>query len=284
MGTRGDAPRGCGAPRWGAFGTPPQPARTLETQENTRYSASRRTGVPMRKCAKQKANAGIAVAYLRVSTDRQDLSPEAQRAAIEAWGAARTVQIARWFTDRDVSGAAPASQRPALLEAIAAVRELRAGVLVVARRDRLARDVVIARTIARIVERSGASVRSADGVGDGAGPEAALLTGVVDLFAEYERELIAARTKAALAQRRARGQSTGTAPYGFTTPPRSKRLVPEPHEQYVLSQIRALGSRGIGVCAIAAALNRAGFRCRSGAPWCHRTVRNVLSRYGATSQ
>ncbi|MCH9681437.1 MAG: recombinase family protein [Deltaproteobacteria bacterium] len=53
--------------------------------------------------------------------------------------------------------------RPALLAAPDNLR--RGSTLVVAKRDRLARDVVIVATIERAAERVGATVTSADGVG-----------------------------------------------------------------------------------------------------------------------
>ena len=38
---------------------------------------------------------------------------------------------------------------------------------------------------------------------------------MVDAFAEYERAIIRARTRAALAVKRGRGERTGEVPYGF---------------------------------------------------------------------
>ena len=87
--------------------------------------------------------------------------------------------------------------RPGLAAALTALRSVGAGVLAVARRDRLARDVALAAAIDRAVEHAGAKVRSADGAGDGDGPADRLLRGMLDLTAEYERALIRTRTRAA---------------------------------------------------------------------------------------
>src|SRR5438093_5278865 len=92
-------------------------------------------------------NPRLAVAYLRCSTSEQHLSPEAQRAQIEAWAAREGVRVAAWHVDADESGAAAIEDRPALCAALAALRELGAGRLAVAKRDRGARDVVIAATV-----------------------------------------------------------------------------------------------------------------------------------------
>ena len=49
----------------------------------------------------------VAVAYLRASKDEQRLSPEAQRAAVEAWAAREGVQVAAYFIDQGVGQGAP---------------------------------------------------------------------------------------------------------------------------------------------------------------------------------
>ena len=97
----------------------------------------------------------VAVAYLRVSTDEQHLGPEAQRAQIVAWAAREGVTVVGWHTDSDVSGAAGIEARPGLVAALGSLRPMGAGVLVVAKRDRLARDVYVALGIERAAESMG---------------------------------------------------------------------------------------------------------------------------------
>jgi DNA invertase Pin-like site-specific DNA recombinase len=139
------------------------------------------------------------IGYIRVSTDEQVLGPEVQRAALKRWCGARGGRLLRVFIDQGASGGESPQERPGLLAALAAVRNLGAGVLLVAKRDRLARDTVLAATIERAVECDGAAVRSADGLGEGDAPEAVLMRRIADAFAEYERLVIRARTRAALA-------------------------------------------------------------------------------------
>jgi DNA invertase Pin-like site-specific DNA recombinase len=157
----------------------------------------------------------VAVGYVRVSTDEQSLGPEAQRAAIEKWAQSRGVRVAVVFEDLGVSGGTPAEKRPGLLGALAALRENNAGLLVAAKRDRIARDTVIAAMAEQAAARSGAMLTTADGSSDGAGPEGQLMRGIVDVFAAYERGVIRSRTRAALAVKRGRGERIGGIPYGF---------------------------------------------------------------------
>jgi hypothetical protein len=53
-------------------------------------------------------------------------------------------------------------------------------------------------------EELGCEVRSPDGSSDASGPEGGMMRGIVDVFAQYEREVIRARTRAALAVKKTR--------------------------------------------------------------------------------
>lgn len=149
-----------------------------------------------------------AIAYLRVSTDRQTesgLGLEAQQAAITAAAARLGTAIAQSFTDAGVSGGAALDDRPGLMAAVQALR--RGDVLVCAKRDRLGRDVLNVAMLERLVQRKGARIVSAAGEGtDGTAPADVLMRQMLDAFAQFERALIATRTKAALAAKRRRGE------------------------------------------------------------------------------
>lgn len=221
------------------------------------------------------ADSTRAVAYLRVSTDEQHLGPDAQRAAIEAWAAREGVVVVAWHTDAGVSGAAPIPERPALLAALASLRETGAGVFVVSRRDRLARDVMAAAMVERLCVDAGARIVSAAGEGtDSDDPTAVLLRRMVDAFAEYERAVIAARTKAALSVKRARGEAVSHAPYGYRAV--DGRLEPDAAEQGVIALVREARGRGLSVRAIAAELERAGVVSRKGRPLASSAVGELI--------
>src|SRR5262249_32110085 len=123
----------------------------------------------MSKCT-AVANSTLAVAYLRASKHEQRLSPDAQRAAIESWAARERVRVAAWCIDHGMRGIRPLEQRPALCAALNAVRQHKASVIVVAKRDRIARDVVLAASVERAVTLAGAPVVSASGEGNGDSP------------------------------------------------------------------------------------------------------------------
>src|SRR4051794_8471208 len=80
------------------------------------------------------------IAYVRVSTERQaeKYGPAAQRAAIRAWTKETGARIARFVEDA-VSGAL--SEREGLGEVLAEIKAGRVAGVVVARLDRLSRDM-----------------------------------------------------------------------------------------------------------------------------------------------
>lgn len=229
---------------------------------------------------KRTGNPKLAIAYLRVSTDEQRLGPEAQRSAIEVWAAREGVEVVAWHVDAGVSGATAIEARPALCSALAALREHGAGVLVVAKRDRVARDVVIAATIERSAEKAGARLVSADGTANGDTPADAFMRTILDAAAAYERGLIRARTKAALAAKRAKGERTGEAPYGFRVAADGVRLEEDPAEQGVIGVVAELRAAGVSQRAIVRELASRGVVSRGGRPLGLSQVQRIIARAG----
>ena len=222
----------------------------------------------------------LAHAYLRVSTDEQALGLDAQRASIEAWAARAGATVASWHIDDGVSGAAPLEECPGLLAALDSLE--RGSVLAVARRDRIARDVLKHAVVVRMVERAKARIASADGVANGDGPEDSLMSSLLAAFAAYERALIRRRTKAALAVKRARGERVSRhAPYGFRIAADGVRLEPEPVEQAALSTMRQMRRDGASCRAVAVALTECGVRNRAGREFDAWGVARILKRAGA---
>lgn len=217
---------------------------------------------------KRQTNPLLAVAYLRVSTDEQSLGSDAQLAAIHRWCKLNGITIAAVHEDSGVSGGLALEHRHGLLAAIEGLSQLGAGVLVLAKRDRLARDPVVAAMAERLAERCGARVASAAGEGTEGGddPAAVLMRRMVDVFAEYERLVIKARTKAALGVKRARGELTGSAPFGWQRAADGVHLDANPREQAVIARARALRAGGLSMRAVAAGLAVEGREGRTGRP------------------
>ena len=214
-----------------------------------------------------------AVAYLRVSTDQQDLGMDAQRTQITDWAARGGVEVLAWHEDR-VSGGADLEDRPGLADALGALARSDAALFVVAKRDRLARDTTNAGLFVRTVERCGATVASADGVGAGTDPAAKMIVGMLDVIAEFERKQIGGRTKAALAEKRRRGERWNRdAPYGWRCV--GKLLEIDDTEQRAVSLARRLRDEGRTLREVGHELARKGYVPRSGGKWRPQTVSNM---------
>jgi len=218
-----------------------------------------------------------AVGYIRVSTEDQSVSVEAQRARLESWCAARHLVLVAVHADIGVSGGTALDKRLGLMAALDALTPGMA--LVAVKRDRLARDTMHAAMIERLAERAGAYVLTCDGAGEGDSPEAQMLRGIMDVFAQYERAVIRARTKAALAHKRANGERTSLhAPYGFQIAVDGKTLVRDEAEQALLDAIREARQRGLSQRAVVAELTRQGFTTRKGTALSLMQVQRIMSQ------
>lgn len=212
------------------------------------------------------------VAYYRVSTDRQrasGLGLDAQREAVARYIAAAGELVAA-FTETE-SGRSH-TNRPQLQAALGECRKRRA-VLLIARLDRLARNVAF---IANLME-SGVDFVAVDM------PTANRLTiHILAAVAEHEREMISQRTIAALAAAKARGTKLGNpriAEARSLALAAQARLRPAPE---VLSLISGWSAQGKGLRDIARELNRQNIRTPRGAEWYASTVRAQLARASMT--
>ncbi len=231
----------------------------------------------MPRRARKTPDSKKVIGYIRVSTEEQNLGPEAQEKVLEDWCKANGSVLCEVFYDSGVSEGAELDKRPALLKAIDALKEHNAGILLVAKRDRLARETMFAAMIERLVERSGARVRSADGVGNGDGPEDQLLRTIIDAFATYERQIIKGRTKAALAVKKTRRERVGQIPYGWKLSQDGVHVEPEPEEQEVIRIAGGLRAKGLTFQAIGKALAEQGMFPRGGKrKWHPQTISNIL--------
>lgn len=226
------------------------------------------------------------VAYLRVSTDRQaehGFGLDVQEATIKAWAKANGHRIVSWYRDEGISGSNGLDTRIGLLDAFEALKANTAGGLVVARLDRLARDLILQEQLLAELHRIGAELFSTSTgeagflANDPDDPSRALIRQVLGAVAQYERSMIRLRTAAG---RRRKGEQGG---YAYGRPPFGSRveggeLVDDPAEQETLSRMRELRAAGSSYRAIAETLNAEGRRAKQGDVWHNAQVRAILVR------
>lgn len=208
-----------------------------------------------------------AIIYTRVSTEQQSQSGAGLDAQIDACRSYALQQgwiIAGEYQDAGVSGTAELDKRTGLMDAIGALDK--GDVLLVAKRDRIGRDVVLVKMIERMVAKRKASIHSLNGAND-ATPEAMFMNGILDLSSAYEVALIRARTKAALGAKKARNERMGKIPFGFEADSDGVHVVPCEKEQFILRKIAELRNDKYSLQRIANALNSQSLFNRQGNPW-----------------
>jgi site-specific DNA recombinase len=95
---------------------------------------------------------------------------------------------------------------------------------------------------------------------------------------EFERDLIAERTTAAMAHLREQNHFLRQVPYGYELNADGKTLVPAGGERQIIQRMLQLRKQGLPLRAIASRLDDEGFQAKSGRPWSHTSVASVLRR------
>lgn len=212
------------------------------------------------------------IGYLRVSTGEQadsGLGLDAQRACIQAEADRRGWTIVRWIEDAGVSG--KSLKRPGIQEALrlleAPRRTREVDTLVVAKLDRLSRSVA---DFAAIVGRSRQQhwrLVVIDQDFDASTTNGKMFANMLAVLAEWERDLIGDRTRAAMAAKKATGATFG-----------NPKVIPPD----VVERIVAAHRAGQSLRQIAADLQAAGIpTARGGRAWHASTIKAVLGSQAA---
>jgi DNA invertase Pin-like site-specific DNA recombinase len=213
-----------------------------------------------------------AITYTRVSTasqGRSGLGLEAQQAALVRFAEAEGYHLAETFSEVETGkGSDALDRRPQLSAALTAARKLKAPIIV-AKLDRLSRDVhfisgLMSHKTPFIVAELGAD----------ADP---FMLHLYAALAEKERRLISQRTKDALAAKKAQGVKLG----GLNAKGVQNREEARSRAEALRPVLAELSGRSAR--AIAAELNARGVATPSGARWHTETVLRVQRRLEAAS-
>jgi DNA invertase Pin-like site-specific DNA recombinase len=153
----------------------------------------------------------------------------------------------------------------------------RGDILLVYRMDRLARNVYLGELLANEASKKRIELRAVEGssvVGADETPEDRLIRQVLQAMAEYERRVIAARTKAAMLRHQRNGRRMGSVPpFGWKTDPDDpKRLVIDEDEQLAMTRVHELRKQGLSLNQIAREMEEGSHATRS------RRSRQLVSR------
>jgi DNA invertase Pin-like site-specific DNA recombinase len=207
-----------------------------------------------------------AIAYIRVSSQQQGksgLGLEAQSSTIARFAAAEGFDVIETFTEVETGkGADALDKRPQLKAALAAAKQAGCPVIV-AKLDRLSRDVhfisgLMAQRVAFIVCALGQNVDP-------------FMLHIYAALAEKERAMISERTKAALAAAKERGTKLGS--------PSSPALLRDRSDAFA-ENLRGIVEPILGCSSreIAAFLNERGIKTATGGAWHSATVLRLIER------
>lgn len=218
------------------------------------------------------------VSYVRVSTQRQGesgLGLDAQRAAVHAYAASQHASIVAEFVEVETGkGADALAKRPQLKAALDVCKKTGA-CLLIAKLDRLARNVAF---IAGLIE-SGVDFVAADM------PQAnKVMLQMHAVMSEWERDQISARTKAALAAAKARGVKLGTAGASNLRPNiESRRTAADEFARKLQGILVGFSARGLSQRQQVAELNSIGVKTANGGEWSLIQLQRVIGRLAAAA-
>lgn len=211
------------------------------------------------------------IQYHRVSTEEQaesGLGLAAQRRAttgyLEAF-AFKGWESVGVLEDEGISTRLPLDKRPAMAETMALIRAGEADGLIAMKMDRISRSVV--EWEALMAESNNPKTGGFTLVAMDVGVDTSTATGkmaarLIAVIAEWERDIISERTRAALAERAAQGVKLG----------RPRRIPGS-----IRDRVWELRSGELSYRAIAQRLTDDGVPTISGNPWSHSTVASLLS-------
>jgi DNA invertase Pin-like site-specific DNA recombinase len=212
------------------------------------------------------------VTYKRVSTEEQNksgLGIEAQERDLQIFlsnYATADDRVVAAYTE-SVSGAK--ADRPELNKALALCRETGA-TLLVSKLDRLSRSVAY---IASLMEDKKLSFKVCQM------PNAdKFQLHIYAALAEQEREFISKRTKAALAEAKARGTVLGGLREGTNKRNQSMRQRASTFAETLRPTLEAFTEQKLTIRSMAEALNRLGVKTSRGGEWSASSVHNALRR------
>lgn len=218
------------------------------------------------------------VGYTRVSTVEQadNTSLEDQKTRILSYGVAMGHEVVNCFPE--VASGKQTGNRPQFQAAIAILKSGGADGLIVAKLDRLGRNVRdILQFVDEVITPLGKSLVILDLQIDTSTPSGRMVLTMMGAMAEMERSIIRERVE------RGRQAKADRGGYAFGAPPIGKKavegeLVPDALEQETIATIFRHRRSGKSPQKIADYLNAQNIPTKRGGTWHHSTVRKVLGR------
>lgn len=235
---------------------------------------------PMESAPVAPAEQAVA-AYVRVSTDEQKrsgLGLEAQRARVMAMALVKDWPEPTIYSDEGISGTKESAKRPGLARMLAECRAGQYRAVIILSLDRLGRKTRLVLDLVEELTRGGVALVSCKEQLDTGTPQGQFVLTMFAALAQLERDLIAERTKAALAAKRERdGVAGGKLPHGYHRLP-DGRIGVDRAAARVVRLAFEWHVAGWSLRVIARALQEAGYPTpRAGETWRHTAIATMLA-------
>lgn len=215
-----------------------------------------------------------AIGYVRVSTDKQDNSIDAQERLIRAQAMLKGMELTEVIIDRDeFSGDL---DRPGVQRVLALVKAGKVSAVIISKLDRLTRSTRDAIDLIELFAKKDCALISVAESLDTESPMGRFFVRMIASIAELEREMIGSRTAAGMQNLKAQGMPAGPAPYGMRSVGKKQPMVEDAAEQAVVARVKALHITGMSMPKIAATLNGLGLTTRRGGEWKYQYVSALL--------
>jgi len=227
-----------------------------------------------------KGNINQAVAYIRVSTTEQateGVSLASQEERIRAYCTMAGLELVAVIRDEGVSASKELATRPGGEELVKMINARGIKNIVALKLDRLFRDAADCLNQTKAWDTAGIALHLIDMGGTTINTGTAMGRFFITMaagFAELERNMIAERTSAALAHKKAHREAYSPTPLGYNREGNS--LVANEQEQETVSKIKAWHKEGLSLREIAGRLNDAGVPTKKGGTWYASTINNIL--------
>jgi len=197
---------------------------------------------------------------------------------IRRWSATNKYSVVGEYSDEALSGTS--DDRPGMWDALYALK--RGYTLLVRDFTRLYRDSAMGLQIIKLeIEKKGAKIVSITDPGASAdSPDARLIRSILLSLAEYQVEIIRAKTKAAMRRYQNQGRvMSKRIPYGYIRDTKDlTRMLPFEPEQATIRMMFNMKEGEKGLRLIARELNEKDIPTKDGKQWGHTQIKRILER------
>lgn len=207
-----------------------------------------------------------------LSPQPKNLSLDDQEKIVRDYASEQGWELVGFY--RDTTESSNSLSQPMLEQLIAESSGDRFDGLVIARLDRLTRNIRVLNTlINEMCLNNGKALVSIEEGLDSSNACGALALNIIDIVTKWDTKRISDRTREIIARKRARGERVGHAPFGYTY--KNKRLVAVEDELETVRLICEKRDQGLSYHKIARFLNEKGIASKRGGIWYAETVKTV---------